>query len=166
MRAKGLWIVVFIILMTASGAGAEDGFGVGVILGEPTGVSVKKWISGETAIDGAAAWSFSDDESFQIHADYLIHKFGILKAPKVSGRLPVYFGVGIRVKFEDEDDSWKGHDDEDDDVRVGVRIPFGISYLLAKEPVEFFAEIVPILDLAPDTDADLNAAVGARFYFR
>ncbi|MDO9262709.1 MAG: DUF3996 domain-containing protein [Desulfosalsimonadaceae bacterium] len=165
MKTKTLWIAVFALLMAVSGASAEDGFGVGVILGEPTGISVKKWISQDRAIDGAAAWSLSDDESFQIHADYLIHKFDILKINKASGRLPVYFGVGARVKFEDEDDHWRGHDD-DDDVLVGVRVPFGISYILAKEPVDFFAEIVPILDVAPDTDFDLNAAIGARFYFR
>lgn len=165
MKTRVLWIAVFIMFMAVSGASAEDGFGIGIIVGEPTGISVKKWISQDRAIDAAAAWSFSDDESFQLHADYLIHKFGILKTNASTGRLPVYFGVGARVKFEDEDDHWRGHDD-DDDVVVGVRIPFGISYILAKEPVDFFAEIVPILDVAPDTDFDLNAAIGARFYFR
>jgi hypothetical protein len=32
--------------------------------------------------------------------------------------------------------------------------------------VEFFAELVPILDVVPDTDADLNASIGARYYFK
>jgi len=167
MKPRVLWIAVFTMLLAPSGANAEDGFGIGVILGEPTGISVKKWISGDRAIDAAAAWSFSDNESFQFHADYLIHKFGILKTNAAMGRLPIYFGVGARVKMEeDDDDHWKGHDNNDEDLLIGVRIPFGISYILLKEPVDFFAEIVPILDVAPDTDFDLNAAIGARFYFR
>src|SRR5258708_39192418 len=32
-------------------------FGVGAIFGEPTGVSVKYWLSDKHAIDGALAWS-------------------------------------------------------------------------------------------------------------
>ena len=37
----------------------EKDFGVGAILGEPTGVSLKKWLGARTAIDGALAWSFA-----------------------------------------------------------------------------------------------------------
>jgi hypothetical protein len=32
--------------------------------------------------------------------------------------------------------------------------------------VDVFLEIVPLVDLAPDTDFELNASVGARWFFR
>ncbi len=157
----GIMLVVF--LMTAAGVRAEEGIGLGVILGEPTGISVKKWLSHDTAIDGAAAWSFSENDSFQLHADYLIHNFGLLKTAQVGGRLPVYFGVGGRFKLQNND-NWHGRNNND--ALLGVRIPFGISFLPAKAPVEIFAEIVPILDVFPATHFDLNGAIGARYYFR
>ena len=47
---------------------------------------------------------------------------------------------------------------------LGARFPFGIGKTLDNAPVEFFLEIVPILDLAPDTEFDLNGAVGVRYY--
>ena len=33
------------------------------------------------------------------------------------------------------------------------------------DPVEFFMELAPVVDLVPDTDADFDAAFGIRFYF-
>ena len=163
MKARVALMVMFMILTAVSVLRAEEGFGIGVIVGEPTGLSIKKWIGKDRAIDAAAAWSFSENDSFQIHADYLIHNFGILKTGDVGGRLPLYFGVGGRLKLENHD-SPKGRNSHD--ALLGVRIPLGISYLFAKAPVEIFAEIVPILDLVPDTEFDLNGAIGARFYFR
>jgi hypothetical protein len=31
--------------------------------------------------------------------------------------------------------------------------------------LDLFAELVPVLDVAPDADEDINAAIGLRFYF-
>lgn len=144
-------------------AESDQGLGLGVILGEPTGISVKKWISDEHAIDAAIAWSFSENDSFQFHADYLIHNFGLLKTDAAVGRLPVYYGIGGRVKLRDNNND-RGRNN--DDTLIGVRVPFGISYIFAHAPLDIFAEIVPIFDVVPDTDFDINAAIGIRFYFR
>ncbi|MDD2271498.1 MAG: DUF3996 domain-containing protein [Desulfuromonadaceae bacterium] len=163
MKARITGVVMAAFLAVASVATAQDGIGVGVILGEPTGISIKKWISKDQAIDAAAAWSFSDNDSFQLHADYLIHNFGVLNTGSLGGKLPLYYGIGGRIKFENSDNR-SGHDHND--TLLGVRVPFGISYLFAKAPVDLFAEIVPVLDIAPDTDFHINGAIGARFYFR
>ena len=37
--------------------GQAEGFGLGVVLGEPTGISFKSWTSAHGAFDGAVAWS-------------------------------------------------------------------------------------------------------------
>lgn len=127
--------------------------GVGAILGEPTGLSLKGWLNDQTAIDGGVAWSFDKDDSLQLHADYLYHKFDLF--PVARGRLPLYFGVGGRVLFDDRKDD-----------RFGIRAPVGVAYLFDNVPVEIFAEVVSILDLAPSTKFDLNGGVGVRFYFK
>jgi hypothetical protein len=163
MKTGILGVMVVTLLLAGTGVRAEDGIGIGAIMGEPTGITVKKWISHDHAIDAAAGWSFSENDSFQFHADYLIHNFAILDPGTIGGRLPVYVGVGGRLKLANHDHAdGRNHDD----ALLGVRVPFGVSYLFAKAPVELFAEIVPILDLAPRTEFDLNGAVGARFYFK
>lgn len=130
------------------------GFGLGVILGEPTGVSAKAWIDRYNAIDGAAAVSLDGDARFHVHASYLRHEYGIF--PVNRGALPVHYGIGMRYR------SQRGSDTD----RVGVRIPVGVAYHFADMPLELFGEVAPILDITPDTSLRLNAAVGLRFYFR
>lgn len=160
MKKNVLVLVVFTIFLAVSPLRAEDGLGVGIIIGEPTGVTLKKWLGKDRAIDAAAGWDFSGHDSFQFHADYLLHNFGLLKTGNLGGRLPLYYGVGGRISFNDHHD---GHDHHD--TVVGVRVPVGLAYLFPKAPVEMFVELVPILNIVPDTDLDLGAAIGVRYYF-
>jgi hypothetical protein len=84
--------------------------------------------------------------------DYLVHFFSRLDIDR--GSLPLYVGIGGRVKFEDNDDNL-----------VGVRIPLGATYLFEDAPIDVFFEVVPIMDLSPETKFRLNAALGFRYFF-
>lgn len=140
-----------------------------MIIGEPTGLSVKSWLSPLTAIDAAAAWSFTNHDAFQLHLDYLLHNENILKTDELSGRLLLYYGIGGRFKFSEEDppeDERRRNSSDDIEAIAGVRIPLGITYLFRKSPFDLFIEVVPTLDVAPETEFDLDAAIGVRFYFR
>ncbi|MCX5859631.1 MAG: DUF3996 domain-containing protein [Proteobacteria bacterium] len=154
-----LALILPILPASLNPAQAQDrGVGLGVILGEPTGVVLKGWITKRQAVDGGLAWSFGRRDSLHVHADYLFHEFNLFKVEE--GQLPMYFGVGGRFKLGDNEDDSGGNDD-----RVGVRIPVGIDYLFRKVPVDIFLEIVPIMDLVPETAFALNAGIGARFFF-
>jgi len=135
--------VLFAITLSAQ----NSGLGVGVILGEPTGLSTKIWTGQNTAFDAAAAWSFGDEGALHLHADMLFHNFGL-----INETLPVYYGIGARVKLAD-------------DPNIGVRVPLGIAYQLSGAPLDIFLELVPILDLAPDTSFGFNGALGVRYFF-
>jgi hypothetical protein len=134
---------------------ARHGTGIGIIAGEPTGISLKSWTDENHAIDAAVALSLSSDDSFQLHADYLIHDASsTVSAPELKGSSPWYYGIGGRFRTRDND------------VHLGIRVPLGITYLFADAPLDFFAELAPVIDLTPDVDLDLNGAVGLRYYFR
>ena len=120
------------------------------MLGEPLGASFKAWLSDHTAIDGGVGWASYDDGGWQLHSDYLWHQFDWLSVG--SGRLPVYYGIGARLKFAD-------------DTHVGFRAPIGVSYILDNAPVDIFAEVAPILDFTPNWRVEWNAFVGARYWF-
>ena len=146
---KILFILTFsFILSTAALAGEE--IGIGVIVGEPTGLSGKMWMSNNTAIDLGLAWSFSGENTFHIHGDYLWHNFSLINVEK--GKLPLYFGVGARARFGT-------------DTQFGIRFPVGLAYLFKQAPIDIFLEFAPIMDLIPDTKFDFNGAIGARFFF-
>jgi hypothetical protein len=124
---------------------------VGLILGEPTGLSGKLWATGNTAFDLGVAWSFGDGGHFHIHGDYLFHNFDFFDVN--TGSLPIYFGIGGRIRLQDEDS------------RVGLRIAIGLEYIMESAPVGFFFEVVPIVDFAPETEADVNGGIGVRYIF-
>jgi hypothetical protein len=167
-RFRAAAITVACILLPAASALAQDdtvsGFkhsssrvdhgniGLGVIFGEPTGLSAKIWMTENTGWDIGAAWSWSGDGHFHLHADYLFHNFNLFDVDK--GSLPVYLGIGGRVLFRDNADD-----------KIGVRFPIGVEYFFEDWPVAIFGEVVPILDLAPSTDGDINGGFGIRFYF-
>lgn len=133
---------------------AAGGLGLGVMAGDPNGLSAKLWTGERTAIDAAAAWSYwgYGGAALHVHADLLFHQFEWLKVP--SGELPVYIGVGGRVKLVP------------DKMRLGVRVPFGIEYIFEEIPVGLFLEAAPGMDIVPETRFFSNGAVGARYYFR
>jgi hypothetical protein len=144
-------LIVFCIglLLAGTQLSAQDkGLGLGVLLGEPTGLSFKYWLAFPMAIDLGAAWSFIDRMSFHLHADLLFH-LELFKVP--AGRLPLYFGAGARIKISDT-------------FELGIRIPAGIDYFIPNIPMDVFLELVPIVDLIPATVFKWNAGIGARYF--
>jgi hypothetical protein len=137
----------------------RSGTGVGVIVGEPTGITLKHWVAPRRAFDAAAAWSFADGESFQLHADYLFHRFDALE-PEPGGRTALYYGLGARIRF-DEERSGQNHDDE---TTLGIRVPVGVDFYLGESRLTLFIEFVPVLRVAPSTELNLNAAMGIRYF--
>ena len=151
MRKTFFYFILLAVLLSGTGAAAQDsGVGIGLVLGDPTGVSGKMWIAGNSAVDAAAAWSFGQTSAIHFHIDYLYHLLSLLKVPK--GKLPFYFGVGGRVKLET-------------DIRIGVRVPVGIAYIFETVPLDIFLEIAPIVDLYPGTAFTANACLGIRYFF-
>lgn len=149
MKKSVVILILAAALLPAAAPAQERGFGAGVIIGEPTGLSFKKWIGKDTAVDGAAAWSFSNG-SFHVHADYLVHNFSLFEVKR--GQLGLYYGLGGRVNTEAE-------------LRIGFRVPVGLSYLVEGAPIDIFFEVAPLFDLAPSTKLGLSGGIGLRYYF-
>jgi hypothetical protein len=143
-------IAVLCVLTLAPAATASD-FGLGIIAGEPTGLSAKWLLSRSAAIDAAVAWSFEGgDDDFLVLADYVMHNFNLFDVDK--GSLALYFGLGGRIIFKD-------------DTQLGIRVPVGLDYMFQDTPLDIFGEIVPVLDLVDKTELNLNAGVGVRYFF-
>ena len=155
MKRTTLLFATLLVLLLVSfrASGQEKGFGAGIIIGEPTGFSLKGWLSETNALDAGIAWSFASPSSFHLHADYLWHSFHVFKTTET---IPLYYGVGGRIKTGD------GHDD----TRVGVRVVVGLDYIFRNAPVDIFIEVAPILDFAPKTELNGNGGIGVRLWFR
>lgn len=145
-------IVAGCLLVVFSSASAQDkGFGLGIIVGDPTGINGKMWLAQSAAVDGAAAWDLGKNGGVQIHGDLLFHKYGLI--PVESGKLPLYFGVGGLLGFHKKN-------------ILGIRGPVGLDYMFASTPVDIFLELVPVFLLVPKTDFGFNGAIGFRYFFK
>ncbi len=153
MRKFAFAILSVLVLAMAGPAAADKNVGLGFILGEPTGIDMKFWLAQEQALEFGAAWSLSGNNEFHFQGDYLFHRFGLIKID-TGDEFPLFFGVGGRIILVDHADD-----------TVGIRFPVGLDYIFRDYPFDIFGEIVPILDVAPDTDFDLEGAIGARFWF-
>lgn len=129
----------------------QDGPGLGIVVGEPTGISFKYFLTQTTAFDAAVAWSFYHEGSFYIHADYLKHYFDLIQVEE--GKMPLYWGIGGKVILSNES-------------ILGAHVPLGIAYMFESAPLDIFLEIRPGLNLLPATRFDMSGGIGVRYYFR
>lgn len=150
MKKRIVFSALLVLCFSGMAKAQQSGFGIGVILGEPTGISFKNWASSTTAVDGGAAWSFAHHGSLHLHVDFLVHDFNLTEVEK--GKLAVYYGIGGRFKSQKRE-------------RFGVRVPVGLCYIPQKAPIDLFLEIAPLLDLAPATEFGLTGGMGIRYYF-
>ncbi len=153
------WQVFWTSALMLFGFSAQADFGLGVILGSPTGISAKYTMSQSNAIDGAIAWDLDEDD-IHFHGDYLWLKNKGLRLDRIA--LDWFYGIGGRLRMFDNDGR---RNDDDDDFSLGVRAPIGIGYTFADPRIEVFGELALILDLIEDTDIDLDGGIGARFHF-
>jgi len=145
-------VAVLVVTATAQPAGAGK-LGVGLMAGQPSGLSAKAWLSPNTAVDAGLGWgSWWSEGWLHVHADFLYH-FKDLVPDLEFATLPPYVGIGGRIKLTDE-------------VHVGARVPFGITMVFKEYPIDLFLEVVPLLNLVPRPYGDWNSAIGFRFYFR
>lgn len=147
---KKLVLVSLIALFSLSVFAQDKGFGLGVIFGEPTGLSAKLWTSERTALDAAVAWSFSGVGWLHIQADFLMHNYDLISVAK--GKLPLYYGGGAYLAFSS-------------DLGLGARVPLGLAYQFEDAPVDIFAELAPGLALLPDIGFYIGGGIGVRYFF-
>src|SRR5688572_23975347 len=138
MHARVRHLVValtMIILLAPLRARAAGGpFGLGLIIGSPTGLSGKLYLNRQNAIDFALGAAFLSSRGLHAHVDYLWHP--IMLTQDAGFFMPLYIGIGARILDHDH-----GRDDFDDDFHLGVRVPAGILFDFRTVPIDVFLEV-------------------------
>jgi hypothetical protein len=152
MRSFVIAAVLAVGLAPTSPARADGGpFGVGLVVGEPTGVTGAYHLSERLRIDAALGIDLFDDNVLYVHADLLFVLPDLLSSGTAS--LRPYLGPGAFVV------------EAGGDVGLGGRGPIGLSLELRRAPVEIFLELALSVLLVPDVHGDIGGALGFRYYF-
>jgi len=140
----------------AANHSADDDYAVGVILGDPTGLSAKMKLNNEHSLDGALAYSSGRHHGTQIHSDYLWDRARSWET--TQGPLYMYYGLGGRlISYTDKDDHSQ--------ISLGPRGSLGLDFNIFNPNIELFGELALILEVVPSITADVDAGIGARIRF-
>lgn len=153
-RLRKILLSTFILLIGYNLYCGE--FGIGIIIGYPTGISAKYWlekVATKEAIDFAVSWSVNKTSTIYLHSSWLIHRYDIIKVKDFTGKLPVYYGCGIKVSAAEK-------------TVIGLRIPLGVDYIFKEIPFDIFAELGPVVDLTPSLQLGLTVGMGVRIFFQ
>lgn len=130
--------------------------GLGLMLGVPTGLSVKFLATDQLAIDfGAGAYIvYRGRTGLHINLDVLYHPFVAVEGQ--SFLAPFYAGLGGRfLNF-------------DSNRHIGIRVPFGIAFDFTKKSIDVFLEGAFVYDVSRTDDmqgaVDINVLAGFRFF--
>jgi hypothetical protein len=154
MRKLLLTTVVFGIVVAARPAPARADFGLGLFLGEPTGLDLKIGLGHRSDLDIVLGIATLDSNSAGYgHLTYLVTP---VVAHGDAVAVPLRIGIGGALYGPSRD------------ISVAVRAPFEIGLRLRRTPLEFYGEIALALvfvDPARDVFFDLQGGLGFRVYF-
>lgn len=167
---RWIWLVALLSAISATEtAHADDGdtgrgedkgtIGVGIVIGEPTGICARLYLKDDQAIQAAVGAAFIGG-GFQIHADYAFHPY-VLQS-REAFVLATYVGPGVRViQYSDgRDDSY---------IALGLRAVGGLLFDFKNNPLDAFIEVSGVLEYrfkdGEGAGLALNAGAGVRYYF-
>jgi hypothetical protein len=139
----------------APASAQQRDFGLGLIIGDPTGLSLKGFLSENTAIDGAVGLELIDGDDLAVHADFL-WQFPIKQWD--SAALDLYLGVGPALGIHT-------HKRDHDHLDLGARAPFGLDVTFNPAPFDVFLEVAAKLWIVEKVHLGLDAAIGGRYWF-
>jgi hypothetical protein len=164
-RIRNMNRIIIVLALVSSTTAFADGrdkgtFGVGLILGEPTGVTAKLCLADDQAIQAAVGTALIGG-GLQVHADYVFHPFILQTRDAFS--LPFYVGPGVRVI------DYLGGRGERDYFALGLRGVAGIAIDFNEIPLDAFIEVAGVFEYEFQSgdgfQPALNAGAGARYYF-
>lgn len=150
---KYFYTLITTVLLTSPAMASNA---LGVIIGDPSGISGRMEWDSRHSIDGALAYSTGYHNGLHIHGTYLWDRARSWST--AQGPIDMYYGLGLRMIS-----ITKGSDDGK--LSFGPRAPVGLIYNFNDPDIELFGELALALDLTPKTDIDLDVGFGARIRF-
>jgi len=148
--------IVFTLLLSSSvfaenSYSKEKPFGVGIIVGSPTGISFRYVLNETNGIDVGLAWSVRKNEYLQINGSYIWSNNAYLQK---NYDLPIgfHYGAGAKMVLGDI-------------TQLGIRGIIGVFHVFSRPLVDLLFELEPGITLIPATSFDIDAILGARIFF-
>lgn len=164
------WGVFFSALLLFVGPGQAEAnvqgrdLGLGIGLGDPTGVNLKNFVGERNAFDVHVGFGAAWGRRLRLHADYLWH-FPLTRS---TVELDAYLGAGAKIGMYGVGRS--GPDGRGVNLlTVGGRVPFGLALVPPDVPIDVFLEVAPGVRVVTGgggfVGGFVDALLGVRYYF-
>lgn len=155
MRKLLFTIAVSSLVLASQATPARADFGLGLFLGQPSGIDFKIGLNGRAALDLLLGYVELDDDSRGYgHVTYLVTPF---VASGDSVLVPLRLGIGASLFGPS------------DHLGFSIRAPLELGIRLRRTPLEFYGEIALNLVLhdyfRDEVFLDIQGGVGFRVYF-
>jgi hypothetical protein len=150
-------------------APAQNGFSLGLVLGDPTGATLRAGLGERQAIQAHFGFSPFPGDALAVMVDWTYDAWDFLRG-NPSAALLFYFGFGGKVEWF-LGDYYAYHFDHHDHSHfgIGARGLVGLRVSFRRAPFDLFFELAPVgvIVVVPDTGAyyDIDFAIGARYRF-
>ncbi len=148
-------MIVLLLSSSALTGFPSSGIGIGIVIGDPTGLSLKFWgISQNSAIQlNVGGGGFISPANLAVSSSLLFHTILTRETPIVG-----YLGIGALVGIE------QGKRE----VVFGILIPLGLEFIFREIPLDLFFEVPPVVVIKSNGDvgAGLTLGIGLRFILR
>ena len=146
-----------LMLFTVEAHSQNQNWGIGLRLGDPTGVSAKKYLGANNGLE-LALGSNLEGRGIQFLAHYLFH-FPVGNAQGLHW----YYGFGAQIEDHHHDNEDIGRDGETEFGADGV---LGLEYTFNNGRLSAYLDGILFLEIIDDPfDLELDAGVGLRYNF-
>jgi len=148
---SSLFTFLSLMLLTlGSEAEGKGPLGLGLVLGNPTGISGKYWLDSRTSLDGLLGLDLGIQGDLTIGIDWTRHWTNF--TPVQEGRFLLGAGVGPLLSMGRKPD-------------MGVRVKGLADYEFEEAPLALFLEVAPGV-MVFDPGFTITGGIGARWYFK
>jgi hypothetical protein len=135
--------------INAGATSIYDGIGIGFFTGGENVLSIKKFIDKDNALQFGLGWAYWG--GVDLSMDYLFNNFTLIEVD--PGTFICYWGLGAHAGI------WSNSFD------AGIRVPFGISYVFEKVPLDITLQIVPQIGFGSGGIFGYpTGGIGVRYY--
>jgi hypothetical protein len=146
MVKQCLFFILLVVLLANASFSQGHGLGLGLMIGEPTGISCKGWVTNSGAIQlGVGYPSLSSRGGTAVSAEYLWHSH-IFRSHEY---FPLFYGLGGIF----------GSD------LMGARGVLGIAWWPHRSSIDVFLQLVPTIYFEPTSHFEFEFGFGVRYFF-
>jgi hypothetical protein len=148
MLKRILFSILLLVLVAQVSFSQRSGLGIGLVLGNPTGIDCKGWVTRSGAIHVSIGWPALDAHgSTALSAEYLWHSFVF----RSHESFPLFYGIGGFFGLSNS--------------IIAARGILGIAWWPRRSDFDIFLQLMPALYFEPTSEFDFDFQFGVRYFF-